>query len=483
MASEIDLIPRLLAYEAGRAQRQASHLHLSVRRDALVVCPIALAGEDTTVHIMAIGPVGRSPRILCVPDPRIRDDQYALFEAFGAEIERYFQDCRDAETHPQLWVPSGSAVALLDVLADRLRYNRDNPRVKRAGELLSYATERYPTAGQQALLSATGALKRHWATGQQQAEDEHLGTLLAWIEPPAGATRAQVLAAVTAAEQVPMGVKTDPEFDRDTLMPLVSTYNEARRAGAATSVLARRAAAIQAALEPAVRRIYAATQRAIGLLLAAGLPPLPDLAALERLEAAGFASFMESRDQGYGLPLRDKPKPAAFKLNAREDAAQNVAVAVLRGDRVARARGTLAGRVVVGAVSGVRAARIGRKTEHRLTLASSQRVLHVRQRDTLSWVEDPRLQFVVEDVRRAGRTTQLLLAVAAGMRAVGVPENGSLLELATGAPDWSRLGRLRVHLAERLRNTPWTHAQGDIPASPARRGAPADPLAALEALR
>lgn len=484
MASEIDLIPRLLAYETGRAQRQATHLQVSVRRDALVVCPLALAGEDTTIHILACGRYGEPARVLCVPDPRNRDDQYALFERFGAILERYYAACREHGTYPQLWVSSGAAASHLDVLADRLRFNRENSRVKRAGELLAYATERLPVAGQQALMAATAALALHWATGQQPAEDEHLGALLAWIEAAEGTTLERTLATVAAAERTPMGVKTDPEFDRDTLMPLVEAYNDARRAGASGALLARRGQAIREALEPVVQRMYDATQRAMRLLLESGLPPLPNLAALERLEAAEFESFMASRDQGFGLQLRDKPKLAAFKLNAREDAAENAEAAVVRGDRLARARAKLSGHVVAGTVTAVQSTKVGRRTVHRLSLASTQRVLHVRQRDTLCWVEDPRLAFTVEQVRRQEGATELVLAMVSGMNAVGVPQRGAMLELTSGAPDWSRIYRTRKHLAERLRTTPWTHiGGGDVPTSPVRGGAPTDPLAALEPLR
>jgi hypothetical protein len=252
-------------------------------------------------------------------------------------------------------------------------------------------------------------------------------------------------------------------------------------------VLARRERAIREALEPEVRRVYDATQRAIALIRAMGLPPLPDLGAMEEREASAFASFMASRDAGYPLPLRDKVRPAVFKLAEREDALQNAGAALVLGDRVARARGRLSGHVLRGTVAAVRAVPAGpRRTEHRLDLVSDQRVLHVRARDGLCWVDDPRLRFTVLDVRRDGRTTRLTLAVAGGMRAVGVPRTGTALELAPGAPEWGRLVRTRVHLSERLRVTPWTHADGAVPpaaARPAAPAAPADPLSLVEALR
>lgn len=349
MAHDVDLVARLLAFETRHVRPVATHRQVAVRPDALVVCPIAMAGEDTTIHAVAYGGIGQAPRVLCVPDPRQRDDQYRLFEQLGAEFEVLFVACRSHGAYPQLWVSSGAAASHLDTLADRLRYNRDNPTVKRFGELLSFATERFPIAGQQALHTATGVLRAHWATGQQAGEDEHLGALLAWFDDSD-----DVFSAVAAAELVPMGVKTDPDFDRDVLEPLVTAYNEARRAGASREVLSRHAAAIREALTPVATRVYDATQRAIAIFLEADLPPLGDLAELERIEAKSFGSFMASRDAGYGLPLRDSPKAAVYKFTAREDAVENVEAAIRLGDRVGRTRATLAGQLLAGRVVDVR---------------------------------------------------------------------------------------------------------------------------------
>jgi hypothetical protein len=480
MARELDLLLRLCAFARGRALRCATHLHVALRPDALIICPVAMAGEDTTIHILAWGGIGQQPKISCVPDPRQRDEQYGLFTEFGAAIEHYFLTCRRNGTYPQLWVSSAPAASHLDILADRLRYNREDARVKRFGELLSYATERYPLVGEQTLQTATGALKRHWTTGQTASEDEHLGALLTWIAPPPGGS---MLAAVAAAERVPMGVKTDPEFDREVLAPLVSAYHTARRAGATPGVLAQHTREIRRALEPVVLGIYGATQRAIQLLQHSGLPPLPDLGELERREIAEFASFMASRDAGYHLPLRDTPKAAVFKLAAREEATENVEAMVLAGDRVARERGRLTGHVIVGVVEGPRATKLGpRRIVYTFTLWSIQRVLHLRLRDELCWIDDPRLRVVVTAVHRTGPSTAVSVQILAGQRAVGLPAEGTHLECIPKVPNWTWLWQVRKHLQTRLAVTPWTHAEGGMPSSPARR-APDDPLLAVEALQ
>lgn len=482
MSHELDLVARMLAFDAGRAVPIASHLQVTIQPDALVICPIAMAGEDTTIHIVACGSIGQPPKVRCVPDPRVRDNQYALFDWLGSQIESYFLSCRARGTFPQIWVPSSAAADCLDTLADRIRYNKENPTVKRFGELLSFATERRPIHGQQALMTATGALRLHFATGQQEGEDEHLGTLLTWIEPP---RNKNVLAAVAVAELQPVGAKTDPDFDKVTLEPLVNAYNTARRAGGSGKSLERRAQLIEDALKPVVLPIYEATQRAIAILRARRWPQLPALSDLARREVEEFESFMSSRDAGYNLSLRDKPKAAAFKLTAREDAQQNTEAAIIHCDKVARARGRLSGHILAGLVENPQRVRLAPwRFAYRFVIASQQRVLRVRARDGLCQLDDPRLQVVVEDVRRSGRVTRVSVRMTGGTRSVGLPSAGTSIELGPGAPDWDRLLRARVQLRDRLATPPWTHNGAPIPsASPTSLPRPADPLVAVEGLR
>jgi hypothetical protein len=442
-----------------------------------------MAGEDTTIHIVAYGRVGQTAKVRCVPDPRKRDEQYTLFEALGIDLERYLETCRRSGRFPQLWVSSGAVVGHLDTLADRLRYNQLNARVRRFGELLSYATGRYPIAGQQALLTATGALRLHWASGQQPAEDEHLGALLTWIDPPPGMA---IQEAVAAAERVPMGVKTDPEFDRTVLDAMVEAYDRASRGPTASpSVAAANARRIRRALEPVVLRIYEATQRSVALLMASGLPVLPDLRELEAREASEFDNFMQARDDGLPLTLRDRPRAAAFGLSAREKARENVEASIVLGDRVARARGRLTGRVVLGTVERPRRVRVApRAFEDRFELRSTQRILHVRLRDELLAAQDARLKVLVEEIRRDGSSTVLSLRMLAGQRAVGLPPAGSSLEFVDGVPRWDDIWRVRGHLKKVLASTPWTHRDDGLPgAAPTPTARPSDLLAAIDTFR
>jgi hypothetical protein len=483
MAVDLEIIARLVALEQGRGVPVASHLQVAIQPDALVLCCIALAGEDTSVHIVACGRLGQPAEFRSVPDPRFRDDQYDLFAWIGQRIEQYYAQCRQRLTHPQIWVSSDSAVKHLDVLADRLRYNRDRPDVRRFGELLTYATERYPVGGQQSLHAATAALRQHYVTGQQAAEDEHLGTLLTWIDPPLGRN---VQAAVALVEQTPMGVKTDPEFDRGTLERLVKAYDDARRAGAPLPLLTRRARNIHDALQNVIAPIYQATQTAVNILLTRWPRTLLSLPELQAREAQEFESFMQSRDGGFFLPLRDKPKAAAFKLTERENALQTIQAAICMGDRVALAKARLGGRILEGSIENPRRVRVRpRIFQSTFDLVSVQRVLRVRPRDELVLLSDPRQTVIVRSVERQGRRTRVQLEILKGKNAVGLPVAGSSAVFTPSVPDWNSLTQARIQLAERLAVQPWTHADNAaMPGrSPSQCPRPADLLAAVEGLR
>lgn len=480
MADLMQLVGRLRAHQQGRAVRAATHRQVTIAPHALVIAPLAMAGEDTAVHAIAIGHVGGPPEIKSVPDPRVRDEQYVLVEWIGTQLEAYYTSCREAGDHPQIWVSSGAAAGHLDILADRLRFTRDAPKIKRAGELLTYATERLPVAGQQALMTATGALAAHFCTGQQEGEDEHLGAFLTWLDPPAGVAITQ---AVEAAERQVMGVKTDPEFDRNELQPLVSAYNQARKHSASQAELRRRAAAIEGKLSPVALAIYEAVQRALGYLR--DFPPAGILADLSAHERDEFASFMTSRDQEMPLPYRDSPKAGAFKIAARELAASNLDSGALFGDTMALARSRLDGSVVFGVLRNHTRTKVPRKTVHRFDVETTQTNLHLRSGDELALVDDLRLRCIVSGVRRAGATTTVSFLVTHGMNKPGVPDEGTSVDIATPPPDWTQIIRDRVQMSKRLQVMPWTHVAGDMPAPQARPSVaqPKDLVAAVERLK
>ena len=78
----------------------------------------------------------------------------------------------------------------------------------------------------------TDLLSRHWATGQSTLEDQHLGALLAWIDPPEGESGAEAALRAELARDAegqllcpPAGPATDPAFDNKLLAPAIERYD------------------------------------------------------------------------------------------------------------------------------------------------------------------------------------------------------------------------------------------------------------------
>jgi len=484
----MDALMRARALEAGRAQPATSHRHLIVQADALVLAPLVMNGEDISIHIVAVGRRGDAPRVLWVPDPRDRRARDGLLASLTETIDAYFLERADAGSYPQLWVSSPAAVTLIEDLAAHLRYSREDAPLRRLGELLTYPAERQALAGQQTLLAATDALARHYVAGQDPSEGAHLAVALTWH---AGLDAASIGGAIRAAETQPGGVRTLPRFDEERLVPAVRAYHRAAKA-ADKAATAAAAEGIGAILTPEVEGLYRGIERAIAVLVdtAPALPPLPSLAALEAQEVDSFERFMQARARGGRIARRDSPRAAAGTLTEREERAAGVEAAVLIEDRVARARGRLDGRVLVGRVTRAAATNITpRRVEITFTLAVDAGV-PLRPRVGERWHAVDiggtiGVEAEVVAVERGADGARVACVVRAGMRAKTLPATGDTLELVREIPEWQRRGRAGGHVWERLAALPATHDPSAVrPGPPARGGAPpARPSAAIRAVR
>ncbi|MBK1840273.1 hypothetical protein JHL17_22985 [Azospirillum sp. YIM B02556] len=475
MADLLHVAARLRALQNGQAVPIVSQRQMVIQPHARILTLLSMAGEDTSVHAAALGRFGEPARIRVVADPRRRDDQYALLRWLLPFFEEYYAQCRAEGTFPQIWVSSAGALGHLDTLADRLRFT-DEADIQRLGNLWTYAGERSPVAGQQALISASGALRLHYATGQQEAEDEHLLALLTWIEPPPGR---DIYAAVATAEATPMGVKTDPQFDRLHLQPAITDFHNA----GSDAERAFHQTRIQQMLEGVIRPIYTATQRAMALLSAPRWQANPALEELAEQESGEFARFMLARDQGHRLPYRDSPKVGAMKIAARERAIENVKAGMLRHDRAARERGVVKGGVLRGQLADVREHHLGpRWFEYDLVLTSRQDGLHLRPGDKLWLMDGRKLSLQITGIERNGPFTWVTGRVGEGKNAAKKMSAGPTLDFGPGGPDWRGLGRALGQMKTRLTHAPWTHSDVLPAATPSRRAMPANLRAAVEDL-
>ncbi|WP_369037329.1 hypothetical protein [Streptomyces adonidis] len=273
--SLITTLARLEAVSTGRAQPAATvrHRHLSER--PLVLVPLTTAGEAGAPLGALVGDDRNAPRLLVVPQPRDRDLRFAFLaeladvvlpfiDSYADAVEAAERNETDPETGkrvkvevelcadaPQLIVPSRAGIDFVRLLGRSMRFRRTAeqdpetphpapPRVPLLGRWFTHYGERARVPGSALLLALTDVLSRHWATGQSTLEDQHLGALLAWIDPPDGESGAEAALRAELARDAkgqllcpPAGPATDPAFDNKLLAPAIERFNRARTAHAA----------------------------------------------------------------------------------------------------------------------------------------------------------------------------------------------------------------------------------------------------------
>ena len=406
-------LARAEAVAAGRAVPAATVRHTHLGEHPLVFVPLTTAGEAGAPLGALIGTDRDAPELLVVPQPLDRELRFGFFaglaaallprlDAYGDDVEvepatrnrEETEVCADAL---QIVVPNSAALEYVRLLGRSTRFLRtvedpDAPHpvpvpVPLFGRWLTHYAERSRTPGSALLLAMTQLLTRHWATGQSAMEDQHLGALLAWIDPPPGldgptsAARAQTGRAPDGLLlSPPAGPATDPLFDNRVLAPAMTRYDKARAAEARTAgehqesrttgrprdVQARAHAGHRAAVAE-----VAAAEAEIRRLVGSQLRPTWDdvwhgLDLLRALPEAGHAqerwkrdrwSFTGHRDRVRAgeppQPKRDDAITAAQKLSGRETAQARLSAQEALDDPLAMAARRLSGEAFTGTVLGV----------------------------------------------------------------------------------------------------------------------------------
>ncbi|MFJ9621624.1 hypothetical protein [Streptomyces sp. NPDC101181] len=402
--SLITTLARLEAVDSGRAQPLATVRHRRLTDRPLVLVPLTTAGEAGAPLGALVGTDREAPRLLAVAQPRDRDLRFAflaeLAEAVLPHLEAYADVVEPAERNetdpatgrrtkvevelctdaPQLIVPSRAGVEFVRLLGRSMRFRRtaeDDPdtpypapaRVPLLGRWLTHYGERARVPGSALLLAATDLLNRHWATGQSSLEDQHLGALLAWIDPPDGSSGAEAALHAELARDgehqllcPPAGPATDPDFDNRLLAPAIERYDRARTALAtAEDGLAadERLGALSGA-EREIRSLLAkvtlptwdAVWRGLDLLR-----ELPEGARTEDRWTRDRWSFTGHRDRVRSgeppQPRRDDAVTAAQKLASRETAQAQLEAQEALDDPLVLAGRRLAGEAFLATVTGV----------------------------------------------------------------------------------------------------------------------------------
>ncbi|MEW2618786.1 hypothetical protein [Streptomyces sp. NPDC048106] len=402
--SLIDTLARLEAVGSGRAQPAATvrHRHLSGR--PLVFVPLTTAGEAGAPLGALVGTDRDAPRLLVVPQPRDRDLRFTFLaeladvilpyiDSYAAAVEAAERTDTDPETGkrvkvevelctdaPQLIVPSRAGLGFVRLLGRSMRFRRTAeqdpeapypapPRVPLLGRWLTHYGERSRVPGSALLLALTDVLSRHWATGQSGLEDQHLGALLAWIDPPEGTSGAEAAREAELARDPagqlrcpPAGPATDPAFDNKLLAPAIERYDRARTALAAAedpldaddrlAALTRAEREIRDLVESQVRPAWDAVWRGLDLLRA-----LPEGGHVEERWTRDRWSFTGHRDRVLAgeppQPRRDDAVTAANKLAAREREQARLEAQEALDDPLVMAGRRLAGEAFTGEVTEV----------------------------------------------------------------------------------------------------------------------------------
>ncbi|MGW2208166.1 hypothetical protein [Streptomyces sp. NPDC001781] len=402
--SLIATLARLEAVATGRAQPAATvrHRHLSDR--PLVFVPLTTAGETGAPLGALVGTDRDAPRLLVVPQPRDRDQRFAFLaeladivlphlDSCAAAVETAERTDTDPETGkrvkvevdlcadaPQIVVPSRAGLDLVRLLGRSMRFRRTAeqepetphpapPRVPLLGRWLTHYGERSRVPGSSLLLALTDVLSRHWATGQSVVEDQHLGALLAWIDPPDGESGAEAAARAErerdAAGQLlcpPAGPATDPAFDNKLLAPAIERYDRARTALAAAEDAPRAEDLLTAltAAEHEIRHLVDSRTRPTWDAVWRGLDLLRTLPAGAHVEERWTRdrwSFTAHRDRITAgeppQPRRDDAVTAAGKLAGREREQARLEAQEALDDPLVMAARRLAGEALAGEVTEV----------------------------------------------------------------------------------------------------------------------------------
>lgn len=550
--SLITTLARMEAIRDGRAHPLATvrHRHLSGRPLAFV--PLTTAGEAGAPLGALVGTDRDAPQLLVVAQPRDRDLRSAFLaeladvvlpyiESYADQVDREERKETDPESGkrvavqvelcadaPQLLVPSGAGIDFVRLLGRSMRFRRtaeQDPeapypapvRVPLLGRWLTHYGERSRVPGSALLLSLTGLLSRHWATGQSVLEDQHLGALLGWIDPPEGTTGP---AAASRAESErdrhgqllcpPAGPATDPDFDNRLLAPAMARYDAARSAlrrtedgedstrgggahpgethggAAAGSAGAGLAALRRAALrreEAEVRELIASQLRPTWEALWHGVDLLRALSAgahvadrwkRDRWSYTGHRDRIRAGEPPQ--PKRDDAVTAAQKLAARETAQAQLDAQEALDDPLVMAGRRLAGEAFAGEVTEVVMAWSEAKVPRPRPL------LTVRTADRPHLGEQAKLYRALADGRTqtgefagpAAEPGALIVRLTGGMGRGRVPEPGSVPE--PGEPTCWTLFEHAPRGGPQLPDqdhTPWTHG-GPPAAGPPAPDAPTE---------
>jgi len=446
-------LARIEAADQGRAQliRAVRHVHVSDR--PLVVIPLQLAGEPCAPLAAMIGDDRSAPRLLVVANPLNREDRFRFAAELAGVVLGYIgrhaagPEPAEKEAYPdapQLVLPNAGGVTFTRLLGRSTRFRPTAgpgavpAAVPALGCWLTYFAERAQHPASSLLLTATGALSAHWATGQSAAEDQNLAALLGWISPPPGLTSRQAaLLAEDPARCPPAGPATDPAFDRDVLVELYKAIKESRAAGAGEAAVEGAATErrVLVLLERELRLVLEPTWRLVwqSVDLLRALPAGGHVAqrwTSDRKSFTGYARYL--RDGGFPQAKRDAAVDAARRLARLEGEQEQLDAQMAFDDPLVMAEHLMTGRAFEGVVVQAEPHRLdqsGKRAKLRpwITLETADEVTAEPGAELRSPARPGQKAAVIETATLNGRT-RVTLELQSGMGRGLAPAPGSVPE-------------------------------------------------------
>ncbi len=428
---------------------------------------IRVAAEER-VQAVAYGMIGAQPSVITICNPLARGAHE--LEPFASALNDYLTGCDVWGELPRVWLAHPAALAVLDLLGHRYQSNRQVTDSLRAmGRQCRALCEEATFPGQQVVAVASALLMEHVVTGQSAVEDQHLGALLAWVDPP-------------------LGVDPLPESQRRSLVPAASLLDkEADEEVERLRRLARQCEGsevegihgrIRLLLEEGVMREWSLLNEARVAFWKLGLKPAPLLRTLQLIG--------ESREHlryflRYGANLPSRPHSLSLRLNTYEYAASLIEEKDTYADERVRERLRGTGRVVTVRVEAIDQPNAGRHP-CTLTLTTDQPVRRVRPGTKLKSIDDQILGRVIgqSESEDAGRH-RIVFRLIKGVRK-GKPHVGQELELVDTIPFDSRRVKRIIYKLMRQDNSPLIY-HNSLPPSISRFLPPGSILEAAEGMR
>lgn len=434
--------------------------------DAIGIATIRVVTEDQ-VQAVAYGSLHRSPATIARLHPLGRDtsDLEPFAQWLVDQVLRAVRTGRPL----RVWVPHGKTIETLEIMGRRYERNQHaSPILQEAARYCRIVAEETRFAGQQTVAIALDTLLAHVATGQMPIEDQHLGAVLAWVEPEAGRDPRDVARERARLPASGILVNTPDRNDDDRIEFL---RKELKSASGRRRVRLERE--IRRILENAVIREWELLCSASQAFWGLGLAP----SQLEELTLASRNRVSWAVNNHLASPRR--AVPLTTKLERYENALQQADDVALRSDASLRRRAARLGRVIEGVVEQVDQPRRNYHPCHVL-LRTSQDSLRVRSDDRVALVGGS-MTGVIREIRPApGGTTLIRIELKKGVRGAGAM-TGNRQEWID---DRSFPFFLRQQaLSEAASRVTWMLSGSTPPASRPARIANGDPLDLAHAVR